>query len=305
MLDAKRPLPGTWAAWEVLDAIVHGSGSVPGADDAATRALLGGGTSLVVRSPQPPDSRWPWSQRGDWWILRHNPLGPGTLASESAYLPVRGWPSHPGASSALQIIGFGILMMVGALTAWRERNRFFRWSGVLAVSLALIGIVLGWPKRGPAQYEVEGTVAFFNDGLLQHDYWEYRSPGKTDGVVSCECLLDTRQPRERWARVATRPVLAFPEQAIPQQLTLEVDVAGEPQKWTARLGPGEKLAFVTRLVDPYPGKGYSPYSTTIDSPLAPLVREAYLVPGVYLTGQGYPRTDKEYAFAEVFLERGH
>jgi hypothetical protein len=140
--------------------------------------------------------------------------------------------------------------------------------------------------------------------MLQHDFWEYRSPARTDGVVSCECLLDTSQPRDRWARVATRPVLAFPQQAIQQQLTLEVDAAGEPQQWTARLRAVEKLAFVTRLVDPYPGKDYSVYSTTIDSPLAPLVRDAYTSPGVFVTGQGYPRTDTKHGFAEVFLERG-
>jgi hypothetical protein len=62
MLDPTRPLSGTWAAWDVLDAIVCGSGPIPGAEDAAMRALLGGGTSLLVRSPLPPDDRWPWSQ---------------------------------------------------------------------------------------------------------------------------------------------------------------------------------------------------------------------------------------------------
>jgi hypothetical protein len=174
---------------------------------------------------------------------------------------------------------------------------------VLAVSLALIGIIVGWSRQSPAQYKAEGTVAFFSGGMLQHDFWEYRTPARTDGAVTCECFLDTRQPRDRWARVGTRPVLAIPDQAIQQQLRLEVDAAGEPQQWTARLGAGEKLAFVTRLVDPNPWKDYSVYSTTIDSPLAPLVFEAYAGPGVRVTGQGHPRTDTAHGFAEVFLER--
>jgi hypothetical protein len=166
-----------------------------------------------------------------------------------------------------------------------------------------MGIILGRSSRLPAQHKAEGTIAIFSGGMLQHDFWEYRSPARAEGFVSCECILDTRQPRDRWARVATHPVLAFPEQAIGQQLTLEVDAAGQPLQWTARLEAGEKLAFVTRLVDPYPSQSYSVYSNTIDSPLAPLVREAYIGPGVRVTGQGYPRTDTEHGFAEVFLKR--
>jgi len=307
-LDPTRPLPGTRAAWDVLDAIVCDSGPIPGADDAATRALLGCGITLAIRSPQSPDDRWPWLHLSDWWVLQHDPVGPTTALSEAAYVPVPGWPPGRSIRAPVMLVGFGLLIVIGTWTALMVRKRFLRLGGVIVSALALCGIIRGCSQQLPVQHQAEGTVAFFSGGMLQHDFWEYRSPTRADGAVSCMCLLDTRQPRDRWSRVATRPMLRSAEQASRQRLALEMDATGEPQQWTARLQQGEKLAFVTRLVDPYP---YTPpltarisfHSTATDSPMQFLVREAYVAPGVRVIGQGYPRTDIEHGFAEVFLER--
>src|SRR5205823_8683761 len=105
-----------------------------------------------------------------------------------------------------------------------------------------------------------------------------------------------------WTHIATRPVLTSPEQAARQKLTLEVDSAGDPQKWTARLGRGEKLAFLTRIVDPRHFEP-NPLFDRTDSPMHALVRAAYAGPGVRVLGQGAPRTDVENGFAEVFVTR--
>jgi hypothetical protein len=303
-----RPLPGTRGAWAVLDAIVCDTGPIPGANDAAIRELLGCGIALAVRSPQPPDDRWPWLQRGDWWVLQNEPVGPATVLSESALLPVRGWSPSKSIRARVIPVGFGLVMAIGALTAFRVRNRIFRLGGAIIFALASFGIFIAWPQRLPLQHKAEGVVACFTRGMVQHDFWEYYAPARTDGAVSCACLLDTKQPRNQWSRVATRPMLKSAEQASRQKLTLEVDAAGEPQHWSAHLEPGEKLALVTRMADPWPvttplAARISLYSTTVDTPMQSVVRDAYLAPGVHVIGQGYPRTDIEHGFAEVFLER--
>lgn len=302
---------GTLAAWEVLDAIACDLGPIP--EDASIRTLLGCGIALAVRSPAPPDDRWPWQPSGDWWALQHDPIGPTTALSESANAPVPGWPPRRSIYAPFMAVGFGLVMAFGALTAWRVPMRFLKIAGVIVAVLALSGGILcggiyGWSQQLPAQHEAEGTVAYFSGGLLQHDFWEYRSPVRSDGTVSCACFRGTRQVRGKSSRIATRPILASAEQAIRQKLMLEVDALGEPQQWTARLQHGEKLALVTRQVEPWPFppplvKRISIYSTNTDSPLQPLVRQAYITLGVRVVGQGYPRTDKKNGFAEVFLER--
>ena len=136
---------------------------------------------------------------------------------------------------------------------------------------------------------------------MQHDFWHYVARAGREKTVSFPCYLDTRQPRDRWARIATRPILTSgDDQAFPQRPTLEVDADGEPQRWTTDLEHGQKIAFLTRLVDPI---NPEPPFAEIDSPLLRLVRDAYKAPGVHVVGQGHPRTDRKHAFAEVFLER--
>lgn len=157
-------------------------------------------------------------------------------------------------------------------------------------------------SRSPTQYEAQGTVAVCGGGLLQHDFWGYLAPAGDVSAVSCPFFQLANQQPERFAHIATRPVLSTPEQAQRQGVTLEVDASGKPARWAARLQRDETLAFLTRMVDSEAAEIRPPAATT-DSPLQPLAREAYEAPGVRVIGEGYPRTDVPYGFVEVFLKR--
>ena len=91
---------------------------------------------------------------------------------------------------------------------------------------------------------------------------------------------DRNAPWERWGA----------------KLRLEVNDAGDPLRWTAELSRGEKLVFLTRVVDPL--RELSPVYKAVDTPMARVAREAYMGPGVVILGQGHPREDG--GFAEVF-----
>lgn len=305
-LDPAQPLRGTPAAWEVLDAIACDGGPPPGATVTTYRTLLGCGVVFAVRSPMPPDDprQWrpSWERRGRWWVLGHQPLGPTSALTAAAYAPVRAWRPGPSIRTPAAIVGLGIVVVLAAVAGWPVRRRPVRIAGAVIAVAATVGGLVAWSRQQPTQYEAHGTVAVVGGGRLQHDFWEYRAPAGGGAVVSCPCLLDTRQARDAWSHVAARPMLTSPEQASRQGLTLEVDRVGEPRRWTARLRRGEKLAFLTRVVDP-DYSGPPPFPAATDSPLHALVGEAYLGPGVRVLGQGHPRTDVPEGFAEVFVTR--
>jgi hypothetical protein len=96
--------------------------------------------------------------------------------------------------------------------------------------------------------------------------------------------MDTRQPRANWAHFPTRPMMTSAQQAVRQKLRLEVNDAGDPLRWTAEVSRGEKVVFVTRVVDPL--RELSPVFKTVDTPMERVAREAYMGLGVVILGQG-------------------
>ena len=78
-----------------------------------------------------------------------------------------------------------------------------------------------------------------------------------------------RQAHAAWSHIATHPMLTAADQASRQELTLELDWVGEPQRWTARLRQGEKLAFLTRVIDPDDAEpmrdAWTPHSTATET----------------------------------------
>ena len=299
-LDAVTPLPGTPAAWEVLDAVVCDSvTSLPAGNASTYRTLLGSGAVFAVRSSQAPDTIWPWQRQGPWWILRYDPLGPTTGLSEAAYAPVRSWSPGAPIQSRATIFALGIFVAILALAASLLRDRFFITAGVIVAVAASIWIIHVWSKHQPAQRQVESAVAIINRELLQYDHWEYRTAATDGGSVSCDWFVGTAGSARNSFHLAQHPMLTSPEQATRDQLILEVDAAGEPQRFIARLRRGEKLAFLTRSVQSLEGEPTPPSAAT-DSPMQSLVREAYLAPGVRVMGQGYPRAED--GFPEVYLK---
>ena len=310
-LDPLRPLPGTRGAWEVLDAIVCDLDSIPGADRHTIRTTLGCGITLAVRSSQAPDDHWPWVQSGKWWVLQYEPFGPPTALLESAYAWMQNWAPRASIHTRVTLVICPLLVVISVLLAVLVRKRFVMFGSVIVAVTALIWFSHVW-RHLPTQYEAQSVVACFTEGLIQHDFWHYLVRAGREERVSFPCFLDLRVvPSDKRTRIATRPILTSADQEFPQRPTLEVDAAGEPQRWTVGLERGQQIAFMTRVVDPRippSKKEFEPHFTAIDTPVLRLVRDAYMAPGVRTLGQGPPSgpgrdTHPVTGFAEVFLWR--
>ena len=94
---------------------------------------------------------------------------------------------------------------------------------------------------------------------------------------------------------------------------LELDVGGEPGRWTARLGRGERLAVVTTLVNSLRrGEGELPPAPpapgATDSPMRSLIGEFYSGAGLRAIGPIPPPPAPNLSvggdsFADIYLER--
>jgi hypothetical protein len=273
----------------VLDAIIS-TGPIPGADDATIRALLGSGVALLIHAPAKPDERWPWQRHGESWLLRYQPLGPSTALSESAYAPTLGWSPGLSTRTRATILAAAVFFAIAVLAVSLVRRRALLIGGLILATATMLTIVRLWSKRLPSSRQAEGSITILGEQLLQRDLWTFQTATR-NATVSYPC-----QPQ------LARPLLTSPEQASRQRLTLEIDAAGEPQRWTASLPGGEKLAFLRRVVEPAGEE--EPYSTARDSPMQLLVRQAYAGPAVRVIGQSRPQGDhNEDSFAELILRR--
>src|SRR5205085_6759459 len=90
-LDRSPPLLEPPGAWECLDAVALDDSDAGRLSDHQIGALLGGGTTIAIRSASRPRGQWPWEKQGEFWILRWKVAGPQSLLSEAAYLPIASW----------------------------------------------------------------------------------------------------------------------------------------------------------------------------------------------------------------------
>jgi hypothetical protein len=268
-LDVGNPMPGAPVAWEALDAVVS-DGRFVGADVRTFRALLGSGVAFAIRSQRAPDSTWPWRRRGDWWVLRYEPTGPMTAVSPAAYAPVRSWAAGVPARTRALIVGVGVLTAIAALAATLLRGRI----ACLALAAVVVGSLLGfgaWSRRQSPVRKVESVVSTIDRPLVQNDLWEFQT-----SAVPAEMTFNSFAD--------TRPILASPEQVERQGVTLVCAGDGSLSRVTARLGRGEALACLSKLVEPMKGE-LQPLSDQRNSPMWSVVREAYLAPQIRALGE--------------------
>jgi len=76
-LDGVDPLAGSAAAWDTLDALVIDQAVAARlSEERRLSPLLAAGIQIVVRTPQRPDTIWPWLQVGDCWVADPNASSP-------------------------------------------------------------------------------------------------------------------------------------------------------------------------------------------------------------------------------------
>ena len=285
-LDLSQPSPGAPITWEALDAIVCG-GDFSGVDAGLYRALLGSNVVFAVHSGSVPDPLYPWRREGEWWVLRHESLGPREPISSAAYLPISGWTPGASARTRMLVLLTGVVFAIGAVGATLMRSRR---AGVAALAGVVVVATIGtgaWARASRVK-SVESAVITLSEALTQHDLWSYRFSD-----VAAGCSFDFFGN--------TRPILFSLEQARTQDVSLECDARGVPKRITARLGRGQKLACMSRIVEPTKLESH-PVTPPADSPMLPLVRQAYLAPGVRVLGQ-VDQDEAEGAWPAIVLDR--
>jgi hypothetical protein len=267
-LDPARPLPGAAAAWELLDAIVV-DGAWPASLDSLTmNTLLGAGTVLAVRSATVPDAVWPWTKAGDYWVLRHVPVGPTEVSLESAYAPVSGWaPGVPARTRrmALALAGLFSIAAVAVTLLPGKKVILILLAGVAAALVAIDSRL----ARLPPVRERRGAIVTAAGPLLQRDLWMYQTS------------LRPYRAAVTW-RGSLRPILNSAAQIKALRLKLECAADATPARFSMDLDPQTVVAFLLRTV--VPGAPPAIASPPRRSPLQSVAEDFYIGPGVSLRG---------------------
>lgn len=266
-LDASRVLSGDPSAWDTLDGLALGAAEYRALPERVLQSLVAAGTVICVRSEAPPDERWRWRQWKQYWLLDFPLTGPRGALSESAYLPVGSWtPGRPAAFRRQVVLAgvvFSIFVLAGSLLGGRR-------AGVAVVCVCAVGFAgaVVWARAAGGAHLAIGGVMTVAEAAAQLDRWQYLS-------------LRGLRPVELPWRSFTRPVFANPNHAASAGVTLVVNWNGEPVGFRIAAPRGARQAMLTREVAP----AAAPETEPVESPMLPLVREAYLGPGIEIVGQ--------------------
>jgi len=257
-LDAADPLAGPTVAWQTLDAVVLDR--APTGD--ATQILLAGGTDIVVRADNVPDTVWPWRRDGAWWIL--DAAGRfAAVPSDSAYEAVAGWQPTLDVTIREQwvLVGVVVAILLMGLRLWKSKMAPYA-ALVLGAGVAILLMTL----QRQDQAETGGQVLIDAPYMAEDDWTFVRGIHPSHDYIAWN------------ADEVLAPVL--PEHGSVQ-VDLEITGLGDPQRIGYRLGENQTLAFVAKSVDV--GKMPMNLARNLDSPVRMIVYGSY--PGGKIIGQ--------------------
>jgi hypothetical protein len=267
-LDPANLLPGPVAAWGILDALLLDSSARLTREQISI--LLAGGTTIAIRSSEPPDKDWPWEKRGDLQILHLDLAGP-RWGGENIFPfdPVAGWQADWPASFRRRIFLYAVIFSILAAGASLIR---LKYSGLIVVAgsiLAVILLAIWWHGRS-AVLEKSAMVSIVSPTLTQTDAW------------SCRASASPADASTPWD-VLTWPF--FEEKTWPYlHLALHCKGDGSPDLFSFRCIPSFKIAFLSRVVDRQKPAG-TPQAVLPDSPLFLLRKRTYGMPNLNPLGQ--------------------
>ena len=239
-LDLSRTLLEPAQAWESLDAIVLSSTAARRVTDEQRQVLLAAGVALAIRSLQPPDTRWPWVHRGEYWVLRHPLAGPNHVVEPAAYGPTygwcRGWPLV-FRRQILLVAAVFILLTLG-LRLWRTRIAILV---MLAFCALAWGMLLRWYGQQSAVLTLSAGVMISDGRVAQVDLWHWLSPVRAANATFPAGDL-------------CHPILPDPNHAGATRLRLLCRGDGRPESFEFHLEARQSLAFMTRLLQPNPSQ---------------------------------------------------
>ena len=267
-LELSQPLPGPAMAWEALDAVLLSESAFSRLDQRQWQTLVAAGTALVVRSPRPPDVRWPWKQIGADWVLWLRPAGPEGVIEPDAFIPTygwqRGWPA-PFRRHAI-IAGAIFCILATGIALWRSRWAVVAFLVFCAVAAAGVA---WWYGRQPPVLQLTGGVEVVDGPVVQQDLWTWTSPVRLVEATSHLALL-------------THPAFTSSAQIEMTGIRLVCPAGEQGYRFDYRLDRGQSLAFVSRSIQM---QSVARHLSPASGPMKDLAEALYVRPPDRILGQ--------------------
>jgi hypothetical protein len=223
-------------AWQILNAVILSPAAAAQLSDYQLQSLLAGGTAIVVRSNDMPDSRWPWKREGAVYVLRHEISGPSEIEDAEIYEPMS-WrdPGWPASFRGWLLAGACVFCIAGlGISLWK--SRFSVVALLVLMGAAGVAVVLVYFRHSPVQVE-RLCVAVRTPEMIQLDFWSWHTTVRQTNV-------------EFPAPATTCPVFGSLSQLEQTQIWLICDADGRSNRFAFHLGPQQRLAMLTRTVRP-------------------------------------------------------
>jgi hypothetical protein len=271
-LDSRQPVPGIAECWEAVDLMVLDSPAFERIEASKMAALVAGGVTLLVQSPRPPDTRWPWkSAMSGWWMLRYIAAGPqNAMYSPQAYEAVSYFPGGLTSSNRWRLVIYGVAVEAGMLLLLLIGGRRLGifWAVILGGAFVSAAVYLGSWQR-PSRM-IQGSIEVVGPQITQNDVWAF------------ETSPNLGYSRLRWVD-GLHLVLASADQWPGIGARLECLPNGKPDVLFFNLLPNRKVAVFARRCGP---RGPLAMPTTDgDSPMHILAKDLYLKKGDRILGQ--------------------
>ena len=212
----------------------------------------------------------------------------GCDGTDAAYVPWAAWhPDLPG-PVRLQVVLAGVLFSLSALACLLLPRILSLPAIAIAVFVAIIAIGW-WQFRSPQSFLAQGSVIVEDAKLRQTDRWQFIT-SRQSASSQFDCAGET------W------PIFADSSQALRENMALNwKDGTG---RFTFRLPPDGKLAFVSRTIHPQSAKSPVIASANTQSPMADIARSLYMrdhEQQIIEPGGNWTTTDASPTWAAVHL----
>ena len=240
--------------------------------------LLGAGVAFLLRSPERPDTRWPWRRDGEFWTLRYDPPGPRDCFAEPSAMLASYEPGISVASRRSIVILATIFVIADprARRLLRGKNAadcdHRRRHRLTACRDPPRGRTRGIQPSAPTHRRRGGPFGDHFRSVAAGFLVVSSRPASGRGSNERRRSSDARRLSECRCRMGT-------DAALAGQRT------GKIPLFEYQTSPGMKVAFLSRLVMPR-GNAVFPANNLHNSPLRLVTDETYLKNGAHIIGEG-------------------
>jgi len=261
-LDPAHPLPGPAVAWTTIDVLILSPRQTADISDDTISTLLAGGTTIVVASDAPPDSRWPWRSLGQFFILAAPPpLSPQSAAAAnvlySSWQP--GLADFSRRQAGLFALAVGLALVATSLLRWKWMLPAFAVAVLFAVSA--FG---AWQTTQPAVASASADVLVRSGAIERADQWI---------IQKCTCPTISMIPFD------AVPIPAVENSQQAGDLSILCLSSGQPLelRWQFMTAANPPKITIVQRVRPAPSAPMAPIAMdpSLTSPISPVAQSIY------------------------------